>query len=89
LAIYNDDDSQIIFFDTPGIHENNKDFNKEINKQATTSMREADLVLYFIDSSRPYGEEEQEIEKLLEFVSSPILKIYTKIDLTPKIEMPI
>jgi GTPase len=89
LAIYNDDDSQIIFFDTPWIHENNKDFNKEINKQATTSMREANLVLYFIDSSRPYWEEEQEIEKILEFVSSPILKIYTKIDLSPKIEIPI
>jgi GTPase len=54
LAIYNDSDSQIIFFDTPGIHENEKTFNKEINKEALKSLREAELILYFIDSSRPY-----------------------------------
>ena len=27
LAMYNDEDSQIIFFDTPGIHESQKSFN--------------------------------------------------------------
>lgn len=89
LAIYNDLDSQIIFFDTPWIHQNEKTFNKEINKQALVSMREADLVLYFVDSSRDKWEEEIEIEKFLEFVQSPVLKIYTKIDLKPKIELEI
>lgn len=89
LAIYNDLDSQIIFFDTPWIHQNEKTFNKEINKQALVSMREADLVLYFVDSSRDKWEEEIEIEKFLEFVQSPVLKIYTKIDLKHKIELEI
>lgn len=87
LAIYNDDNSQIIFFDTPWIHENEKEFNKEINKEALKSLREAEVVLYFIDSSRPYWNEEKEIEKILEFVQVPILKIYTKIDLKPQIDM--
>jgi len=89
LAIYNDDDSQIIFFDTPWIHKNEKKFNEEINKQALSSMREADLVLYFIDSSRPKWDEEVQIEWFLEFVSSPIVKVYTKLDLPSKIEIPL
>jgi GTP-binding protein Era len=87
LAIYNDENSQIIFFDTPGIHQNEKSFNKEINKEALKSLREAEVVLYFVDSSRPYWEEEKEIEKILEFAQAPILTIYTKIDLKPQIEM--
>jgi len=89
LAIYNDYDSQIIFFDTPWIHKNEKKFNEEINKQALSSMREADLVLYFIDSSRPKWDEEVQIEWFLEFVSSPIVKVYTKLDLPSKIEIPL
>ena len=87
LAIYNDDDSQIIFFDTPWIHKEDKVFNEQINKQAIFSMREADVVLYFIDTSRPYWQEEKDIENILEFITSPIIKVYTKIDLESKIEI--
>ncbi len=89
LAIFNDTESQIIFFDTPGIHKNEKEFNEKINQEAIRSMREADGVLYFIDSSRPYGDEEKQIEDLLEFVRSPIIKVYTKLDLPSKIEIPL
>ena len=35
LAVYNDDDAQIMFLDTPGIHKSNKVFNEHINAQAT------------------------------------------------------
>lgn len=88
LAIFNDDKSQIIFFDTPWIHKNEKDFNQKINMEAIRSMREADAVLYFIDSSRPYGDEERQIEDLIQYVNSPLIKVYTKLDLPSKIEIP-
>ncbi len=84
LAIYNDKDSQIIFFDTPWIHKNEKDFNQKINNEAINSLKEADVILHFIDSSRPYWEEEKQIENILEFVKTPILKVFSKIDLTLK-----
>ena len=57
LAIYNDEESQIIFFDTPWIHESEKMFNEEINKQALSSIKDAQVVLYFVDSSRPKWDE--------------------------------
>jgi GTPase Era involved in 16S rRNA processing len=41
-------------------------------------------VLHFIDSSRQDGQEEQYIGELLEGTSTPILKVYTKIDLREK-----
>ncbi|MCP4522941.1 MAG: GTPase Era [Candidatus Gracilibacteria bacterium] len=88
LAIYNDEDSQIVFMDTPGIHKSQKSFNEVINKQAIASLKDAEVVLYFIDSSREGGEEEKYIRSLLEFVTVPIIKIYTKCDLPAKINIP-
>ncbi len=88
LAIHNDDDSQIIFFDTPWIHKSNKEFNERINQVAINSLEESDLILYFIDSSRPGWEEEKYIKELISEIKTPILKVYTKSDLKPKITIP-
>lgn len=88
LAIYNDDDSQIIFFDTPWIHKSEKDFNKKINDVAINSFKDCEMILYFIDSSREWWEEEKYIRSILEMVNKPIIKIYTKIDLEAKINIP-
>jgi GTP-binding protein Era len=52
LAIYNDEKSQIIFVDTPGIHKSEKMFNSAINNQAISSLKDAEMILYFIDSTR-------------------------------------
>ncbi|MDD3793317.1 MAG: GTPase Era [Candidatus Gracilibacteria bacterium] len=88
LAIYNDRDSQIIFFDTPGIHKSEKDFNKKINDVAINSFKDCEIILYFIDSSREGGEEEKYIRNILEMVNKPIIKVYTKTDLEAKINIP-
>ena len=88
LAIYNDSDSQIVFFDTPWIHFENKNFNKQINNQAISSLQDSQVILYFIDSSRPYWEEEKYIEEILENISVPVLKVFTKTDLKSKVEIP-
>lgn len=88
LAIYNDTDSQIIFFDTPWIHKSERDFNKKINDVAINSFRDADLILYFIDSAREWGEEEKYIREMIEMVNKPVIKVYTKTDLEPKINIP-
>ena len=87
LAIYNDEESQVVFFDTPGIHESTKKFNAEINNQAISSLRDSEIVLYFIDSSRKDGEEETYIKKLLEFVNVPLFTVYTKMDLRAQREI--
>lgn len=88
LAIYNDSDSQIIFFDTPWIHESNKKFNEEINNEATGTFRDAEAILYFVDSSREWWKEEDYIKNLLTKVNKPIIKVFTKIDLKPRITIP-
>jgi len=88
LAIYNDDNSQIIFFDTPWIHKSEKKFNAEINNVAISSFKDAEVILYFIDSSREWWKEEEFIRKILEMVNKPVLKVYTKTDLDSRINIP-
>lgn len=87
LAIYNDEDSQMVFFDTPWIHESNKLFNEEINNQAIKSLRYSDIILYFIDSSRIRWDEEKYIEKILLNTNKPLIKVYTKTDLGNRIDI--
>jgi len=49
-GIYNDEDSQIVFYDTPGIYKTMNQMNKEMMKETRSSLRNADLILYFINS---------------------------------------
>lgn len=89
-AIYTDIDKnlQIIFLDTPGIHEVEKteksapNINERINAEAFASLREADIVLRLIDPTRPQGIEDERIDTVLSFLDKPILRIETKQDLT-------
>ena len=84
LWIYNDEDAQIIFFDTPWIHKKEESFNQEINSQALKTLKEANLVLYFIDSNKKAWEEEVYIEKILQESDIPYLTVYTKCDISGK-----
>lgn len=87
-AVYNDDDSQIIFFDTPWIHKSEKSFNEQINNQAISSLKDSDVILYFIDSTRAWWEEETYLKSIISLVNKPVIKVYTKIDLQSKINLP-
>lgn len=88
LAIFNDEESQIVFFDTPGIHKSTKAFNEEINNQAISSLKDAEMILYFIDSTREWGEEENYVKEIISKANAPVIRIYTKCDLQAKITIP-
>jgi len=88
LAIHNDQNSQIIFFDTPWLHKSDKKFNEQINNVAISSFKDADLILYFIDSTREWWEEEKYIKNVIDMVNKPVIKVYTKTDLEAKINIP-
>lgn len=80
-GIYNDEDSQIIFFDTPGVHESKEDLNIIINAQAAVALEDADIILRFIDISRQRGQEEEKISELLKGIKKPVILVYSKSDL--------
>ena len=51
-GIYNDDDSQIIFVDTPGIHKPNDKLGSLLNKKAYNQTDGVDIILFVVDISK-------------------------------------
>lgn len=80
-GIYTKDRAQIVFLDTPGIHESIKLYNTMLSKQAKDALSEADAVLYMIDLARPFGTEEEAIFELIKKVDKPTVIAFNKIDM--------
>ena len=51
-GVYNDDISQIVLLDTPGIHEAWTELNKVMVKAALSAMDESDVVVWMVDMTR-------------------------------------
>ena len=79
-GIYNEDDTQIIFVDTPGIHKPVDKLGVALNSQAYYSINDVDILLLVVDASVPYGKGDQFIIDKLSGVKKPVFLILNKID---------
>lgn len=79
-GIYTKGDTQMVFLDTPGIHESVKQFNQILSKQAEIAMGESDVVLYVIDLTRPFGNEEEIILNAIKDLGKPVVIACNKVD---------
>jgi len=80
-GIYNDDDSQIIFVDTPGIHKPNNKLGSIMNKKAYNNTEGVDIILFLIDISKGFGRGDQFILDKLKNKHTPVFLLLNKIDL--------
>lgn len=82
--IYNDDESQIIFVDTPGMQNpRNKlgDYMLNISKE---SVVDADLILYIVDASPFIGARDTDIINFLKTLDLPVILAINKVDTVEK-----
>jgi GTPase len=63
-GILNEDRGQLVFLDTPGFHISKKKLNRHLRRLAESTIQECDLLLYVIDISRNFGEEEEALIRL-------------------------
>jgi GTP-binding protein Era len=75
--------AQVVFIDTPGIHDPPKLLNEYMVRVAKGVLEEVDAILWVLDASEPLKEDDQLIQKLLEKVETPVLAVLNKIDLLP------
>lgn len=87
VGIYGDDDSQIIFTDTPGIHKATSTLGTFMNKEALSQVADVDLVYYLFDASKGFRQEDEEIVEGLFKDNKNIFLVLTKIDLVSKEEL--
>jgi GTP-binding protein Era len=77
-GIYNTDECQIVFSDTPGIIEPKYKLQGSMMKFVNESLADCDMVLFMTDFNE-YNEETELIEKL-KLIQTPVLCIINKID---------
>ena len=83
-GIYNDDDSQIVFIDTPGIHKPQNKLGTIMNKKAYTMADDVDIVLFLIDVEKGYGKGDSFILERLKELNKPIILLMNKVDKVKK-----
>lgn len=80
-GIYNDNDSQIIFVDTPGIHKPNNKLGNLLNKKAYSTTGDVDVILFLVDIAKGFGKGDQFILDKLKTSDVPVFLLLNKIDL--------
>ena len=86
-GIYNDEDSQIIFVDTPGIHKPVNKLGKYLNRESYSSLDGVDLVLFMIDASAPFGKGDEFILDKIKEEGTNTFLILNKVDKIKKDEL--
>ena len=86
-GIYNDDDSQIVFIDTPGIHKPVNKLGAVMNNQAYHMINEVDIILFLVDVTKKYGKGDMFVLNKIKDLDKPIFLILNKVDLIDKKEL--
>jgi GTP-binding protein Era len=85
LGIYNGDDCQMVFIDTPGIHQTRSLLHKSMVRSAKASLGEVDIILLVVGLEEPVNNNEMNIIlRLLKKTDKPALLAINKIDLIRK-----
>ncbi|MFJ1522079.1 GTPase Era [Spiroplasma sp. ald] len=86
-GIYNDQESQIVFMDTPGIHKTHHEMGKFMNKVALSATKAADVILFLAPANKHIGDNDLYIIRALQERAIPIVLVVTKIDLVSKSDL--
>ena len=85
--------AQIVFLDTPGIHESGSLLNRRMMDTVRTSLADRDLLLYLSDSTARFGRDDVQALEVVKDLSTPAFLLLTKVDrlsdkrlLLPRIE---
>ena len=81
LGIKTDDDSQLIYVDTPGLHiDDKKAMNRYMNRAAAASIDDVDVILFVVDGMNWTDEDEKVLERLKVSAKAPVILVINKMD---------
>lgn len=82
--IYNDEESQIIFLDTPGIQTPRNKLQERLLTFSEESLKESDIITMVVDDSEEIGRIDGEILEMLEKIKLPKILLINKTDLADR-----
>lgn len=86
-TVFTNDDGQIIFVDTPGIHKAKNKLGEYMVTVAERTLNEVDLILWLVEPTTFIGAGERHIIEQLNKVKTPIILVINKIDTVKKEEI--
>ena len=86
-TVYTDEEGQIIFLDTPGIHKAKNKLGEYMVSVAESTLRDVDVILWLVEASDYIGAGEQHIAECLRKVDTPVILVINKIDKVKKEEI--
>ncbi|MDE5617821.1 MAG: GTPase Era [Ureaplasma sp.] len=81
LAILESDEYYLQILDTPGFHKEHNKLDTFLNSQVKQSLKDADLIYFLVDPTRPLNEEDHNLLKILKNLDIPKILVITKSDL--------
>lgn len=85
-GVFTRDNCQIVFIDTPGIHDAKSLFNQMMVKEALDALQDVDVIVWVLDVTHRLPEEER-LFNLLKDTGKPVILVLNKIDLIKKAEL--
>ena len=79
-GIYTDENCQIIFTDTPGIHKPKFRLESRMNKEAADVIQGVDLIYLVVDASVPYAKGDEFVLNMVKNTGLPVFLILNKMD---------
>ena len=81
LGILSRENFQVLFFDTPGMHESTKPLNVALNELVESAAKDCDLGLLLVDPYAGWGEDHAALHAKMVARGCPVLVVSTKADL--------
>ncbi len=79
-GIYTDENCQIIFTDTPGIHKPKFRLESRMNKEAADIIQGVDLIYLVVDASVPYAKGDEFVLNMVKNTGLPVFLVLNKMD---------
>lgn len=83
LGIVTRDDAQMLFLDTPGIHQARSSLNRYMVDQARAACQDVDLVVWLVEADRSV-DTDSPVQEILDRVTTPVVLGINKVDLVPR-----
>ncbi len=80
-CVYTEDDFQIVFLDTPGIHKPKNKLGEFMVGAAKNTLDEVDVIVWLVDESTEIGPGDKYILNHIQTISTPKILVVNKIDL--------
>lgn len=79
-GVWTTDSAQAVFLDTPGIHDAETRFNRWMMDSVLEALKERDLLLLVIDSTRKLSPADEQTVELIRKAQTPALAVFNKVD---------